>query len=564
MPEKKYRRYIGIDFGTSTTVMCYNDYVWESDTWVAKMPQPQMITHMGSSIIPTLIVEKDESLGIMENYFGKQAEDLALNFPEQLHSEFKMDLFDHANPEKQKEAMDLTNKFFAFLKHLYDQNSNLSQQALQEYEIYTRVSYPVRSIYADQDYVIKAAENAKFENIQKKNEPSAALQYFLTNMTPETSMIFDRYGEGSKINILLLDMGAGTTDMILYEYTCDESTETLQEKSCWPKLGMRNTFGGREIDKLLLDYLKRNKLIAAELDNAAIEKTVLLECKKWKESGISTCLQNETGTVNNMGQLAQFSFGAKNRYTAMSQYHITRHTLGIILGNYMPVFTNALKQIVAEGELSEEDIDLIVITGGHSKWFFVKEIILGKEIPGYNNDMKFGFTKILKEPSRILTTINPNEIVAMGLVKGEEKLKWRNISKHDIYFTVKIGDSEEKTIRVLKKKSILPGKATFTDTFTFVQNDSKPIYYSLKPYVIEDEQKIYFKEIWGKIEPTLFTKFLNKVLGIFGDVSTNYDLKSKLTLNFIFDEDENISFTGQINSGNDSFNNKSLDLQIKK
>src|SRR5215210_4866504 len=86
------KRYVGIDFGTSTSAVCYKDYyednnpveegeakpVWFGSLWSERLP-----------IVPTLVLIDDEE---GETYIGAQAEEWAEYYPELLYSEFKMDL----------------------------------------------------------------------------------------------------------------------------------------------------------------------------------------------------------------------------------------------------------------------------------------------------------------------------------------------------------------------------------------------------------------------------------------------------------------------------------------
>jgi hypothetical protein len=58
-----------------------------------------------------------------------------------------------------------------------------------------------------------------------------------------------------------------------------------------------------------------------------------------------------------------------------------------------------------------ESIDLVILTGGHSQWYFVEEIITGR----LRQTKGLALRKIQEEPDRLLKGPHPQETVARGM-----------------------------------------------------------------------------------------------------------------------------------------------------
>ena len=71
---------------------------------------------------------------------------------------------------------------------------------------------------------------------------------------------------------------------------------------------------------------------------------------------------------------------------------------------------------MGEGNLTEKlqmcIRDRVILTGGHSQWYFVKEILTGR-LPAVCGSL---LPQITEDPNRILSVARPQETVALGLV----------------------------------------------------------------------------------------------------------------------------------------------------
>lgn len=147
----------------------------------------------------------------------------------------------------------------------------------------TIVSYPVKWSEDTKSFMLNAAKKAGFKNVEGMDEAQAAIhavtvQYenFLTNN--------NIFRSNTPCNILLVDMGAGTTDLVMCRHTPGKNPKT--EILCtWPLSG-DILFGGREVDEKLIEYVKG--LMEDDLSTEKIiQKVGIKEFKSWKETVVS-------------------------------------------------------------------------------------------------------------------------------------------------------------------------------------------------------------------------------------------------------------------------------------
>jgi hypothetical protein len=111
-------------------------------------------------------------------------------------------------------------------------------------------------------------------------------------------------------------------------------------------------------------------------------------------------------------------------------------------------------------ESPAEQIDLVVLTGGHSQWYFVKEILCGNWMPGLEGEPDSGsgvnLTKIKQEPFRIVTTPRPQETVARGLAMSGVPLKIRKLATNSTWLKLTIGRTTLEPIELFPLGEIIP------------------------------------------------------------------------------------------------------------
>jgi molecular chaperone DnaK (HSP70) len=450
------KRYIGIDFGTSNTVVRYMDC--SGDASVDRQLHPLSVSVDRSDMVKTLIL--DQANGTRR--FGQSAETSSASGTGTLHRDFKMGL---ASEETRLLAEQLMRDFFVFLKQGCD--SKLVSLKPGDTE-YTFVSYPAKWSPEARTAVEKAASYAGFHNVKSLDEPSAALHACLQERIGDDSKTrlqeLQREGiihENSTLNIMLLDLGAGTTDIVLSRYNPGESSVTTLVT--WPTFTSTDTFGGREVDQFLLrivlDYMKS---IGARTSEAQ-EKNILTSCKLWKDNSLSADLRDRGQSQEEPDAIGQV-LTYQNLYDARPFPPLTRHQLEAELGSYLDTLprlvngaiANAVERASVTKIRSGEDIDLVILTGGHSQWYFVREMLLGQYTASGGEEINL--PQLKRNEKRLLQLDSPEQTVAMGLAYQANPLKFSKVMSNNMWLSLKFGRTQLPEIKIVDQQTLLPHK----------------------------------------------------------------------------------------------------------
>lgn len=389
-------RIIGIDFGTSTSVMKVKSYKSDGKPLNGRIDTKSVAFNNGAVTVPTSI-QSINSGGA--KYYGYDAEVLKENA--EVFRNFKLNL-QSEDIQKREEARALTKEFFAYLYDTYNGQSIFLGDADDKET--TIVSYPVKWKDETRKFMLQAAEDAGFSNVTGMDEAEAAIRAVTTlcvDLLKRRSYLVD----GEPSNILLIDMGAGTTDIVLCSFIPGDKPQN--EILCvWPKEG-NVFFGGREADELLKNY------IAPKIPNAYRE-TIIKNLEKnstfksWKETIVSPVLQSDKSVED---------FGAANTLlqmlgTELEEFNLNRNEFEAFAADYLRNFPKLINDCLENGGISGDDIDMVIKTGGHSQWYFVDEMLTGR----LNKFGEINISKIKSDPERIISVSLPQETVALGSV----------------------------------------------------------------------------------------------------------------------------------------------------
>ncbi|KAA6318678.1 hypothetical protein EZS27_031344 [termite gut metagenome] len=238
---------IGIDFGTSTTVVKVKHYC---EGMNPKDCQP-LTFYKGNSCLPTLVFEDTGG----QLYFGYDAEAQASAGTEgTLYKNFKMDLIGN-NEQQTTKGKKLIKEFF---KYIYSE-FNQSRHRLNVYPtIKTYVSYPAKWTPETRSLMKQCAIDAGFgteSNVSGESEPTAAIYasiaIHLEELQKEHIVI-----KNQPINVMMIDMGAGTSDIAIFKFRMDNNNKpVIDDLITYPTVDNVYLCGGREIDRLLGDHL---------------------------------------------------------------------------------------------------------------------------------------------------------------------------------------------------------------------------------------------------------------------------------------------------------------------
>ena len=410
-------RVLGIDFGTSTTYMNvkrYDGTIPLGDKFLYHSVKFNNGAREGS--VETVVQEYSDGSFRCGGAVDQDAEIEGAV----IHREFKMDL-ENPDENKRKSAKRSTEQFFSYLYSEYNQQSSDCGEANDEIE--TIISYPVKWKEDTRRFMVKAAQKAGFKNVKGIDEARAAVFSVLCRQIE--SIIKEGILSKNKPGyIMLIDMGAGTTDIVICKYDFANNSKAtidslnIEMVACWPIDSDAPTFGGREMDKMLAkyveDYLKGAlpsgmEAIAANLANAKGA------AKEWKEKTVSAKLEKNEDVVSCAyitGNPIMISM-LKQKFPALD-----RSKFEALIAEGLNDFANLVNGSInaaaeKDSDFARNGLDLVVLTGGHSAWYFAKEIIDGT-MKGYVDSKML--SRIRENKNRVIRLTNPQATVSYGLV----------------------------------------------------------------------------------------------------------------------------------------------------
>ena len=437
-------RIIGIDFGTSTSVIRVKRYK-DSQPVGDPLEVKQITFDLGSTMVPTLVQKRRNNGETV--YFGYDA-----NVPHKdtnTFSNFKIDL-ENPDPEIRQQAKELTSEFFAYMAKIYKAQSDgghLGESSDQEHTI---ISYPVKWSDETKAFMCETAKAAGFPNVEGLDEARAAIQAVTVQ---NAGMLIKKgyFKNDTPVTILLIDMGAGTTDLVLCRHIPGTTPKT--EILCtWPQSG-NVLFGGSEVDKILRKIIY--DCLPADSANPILKRLTESTFKTWKERFVSPALsRNES--VEEFSELD----ASTDMLEIEASYCINRESFETAATKYLQEFPKLVNDCLRNGNLTGNDVDLVILTGGHSQWYFVQEMLQGK----MNQFGTITLDKIQKDTDRIIPITLPQETVALGLVYGKMVPRFENVStkqssisststkKNEINNVSKVM-SQELTVNSLKERT---------------------------------------------------------------------------------------------------------------
>ena len=400
-------RLIGIDFGTSTTVVHIKNYT-DGRPSDGDSTSIQYVEFDGQGMVPSLIQKVDDTY-----YFGYDAKQPKKD--EKVYRNFKMKL-ESTDERERAEAEKLTLLFFRFLYEAYEEQKVHFGTVQNEK---TLISYPAKWTERTRRFMVFCAEQAGFPDVRGMDEPTAAM-YSVSVQERERMEALGALEKGRSSYVLMIDMGAGTTDLALCRYKAGAQAEILLT---WPSTEAPLFFGGHEMDRILMDILKKYLL-----DNGFSEGGITRfmsqyeeTCRVWKENTVS-CALAENRQVD-------FCFFISSVFQIMGITPgkfpvISRNSLEHIAGGYLKIYAMLVNGILEEakkkikGFTGAEQIDLVILTGGHSQWYFAEGVLTGE----VDTEIPVSIGKLKERPERIIRLSRPQETVARGMVYSRQEI----------------------------------------------------------------------------------------------------------------------------------------------
>ena len=432
-------RIIGIDFGTSTTVVRVHN--------VGARNRIVPLTVNGCRTIPTIAFQLKDS---DELYYGYDAKAKIESMLEgKVFVNFKMDLI--SDDETQRQQAELLIQ--GFLKYVYNQYQKLLNDGVFDVadEVKVYVSHPAKWNSYARSLMKRSVANAGFckeGNVALKDEPTAAILAVIHEKNMELSKA-GMLHEGKKHQAMMIDMGAGTTDIVLCSYVVRSGKLEIDDIFTYPSINTPGLCGGREIDDAILSEAERfvnrmQKTPSASGKN--VVKKLRRRVKDWKERTISGVLKRsillpEPDEIANFRDtLSEFGVPIMN---GNERFSICREYFEKFTENHWMQWVNLLQGCFKEVREEQydklkcpkkpEEVELLILTGGHSQWYVVSEYLQGMK--GHIDLPPTNFVIIKDNPSRLIQSEDPQETVAVGLCHLDEDVVGTLAASNDVFMS---------------------------------------------------------------------------------------------------------------------------------
>ncbi len=513
-------RIIGIDIGTSTSVVRIHN------VGVGNRIVPLAIN--GQKTIPTIAFESKET---SEMYYGYDAQaKLDSNAEGILYENFKMDLIsDDESTRNQAERL-----IKGFLRYLCEQYQSMLNGGVfdpaDEVKVY--VSHPAKWNSYARSLMKQSVVNAGFcheEEVALKDEPTAAILAVIhekNEMLKKAGLLH----EGRKYKAMMVDMGAGTTDIVLCTYQVANGRLLIDDIFTYPSINTPGLCGGREIDEAIIAEAKRfvNGMQAkpSPFGDKVVNK-LRRRVKSWKDTTISYVLRgykllpepDEISEFRDM--LIEYGVPVVN---GRERFTVTRKFFEDFTANHWEQWASllggAFEEVIGAQYASlecpkrPEDVELLIITGGHSKWYVVSEYLLGKK--GYANLPFINFSMIRQSPYRLIQSADPQETVAVGLCHMDEDVVGTLAASNDVAISFTCDGKYLGACDLIKKGVPLP----YEKRDVLIKNRIKGNFFFRKAFtidyaVITDKTNTINKSITAPAEGILMV-LLKTVLAVVG------------------------------------------------
>ena len=122
---------------------------------------------------------------------------------------------------------------------------------------------------------------------------------------------------------------------------------------------------------------------------------------------------------------------------ALKPYNLDRVAFESWAESYLKQFPELVNGCLQSAEIPGEQVDLVVLTGGHSQWYFAKEIFAGK-MPQLSPVI---LPQIAQNCSRIVQVAHPQETAALGMVFSPLAVQFEEVKEQS---TNTIADAKQE------------------------------------------------------------------------------------------------------------------------
>lgn len=542
------KTYVGIDFGTSTTVVSIASYDENSNLihtnslrMKQKLPDG---TIYSSDIIPSVIAWVNKQIFVGEGasqlkYQLKRGKNIWYSFKMELGEDLGAKYYESElrdiPPFNIRNPKDAARVFFAYLRYLITEHckdNNLSNN------ISYAVSIPA-SFEANQRKDLLDALTANDMKVSKQaliDEPNAAFISYAVTRATEGQPLYVNPDYNSKV--LVFDFGGGTCDISILEI--GQSANGFFSKNI--SISKFTKLGGDDIDRyityhyLMPRFLEANgkkmeqfrtnekKHIASALYKVAerlkiiINKTLATLTTDFimpslKNSDVKVSVESDVVVYTDKGELKQNSFYLTNKEMTDTMDIFLKKGYGKttrIKGEdeYNSIYS-PIESAIKKSKVSKEEIDYLLFIGGSAQSPYIQE-----ELKKYFEDSE------MLVPSNLQTHVSQGAAIHSLLFNGMNKCLIQPISSEPILIITK--DEQPKII--LPAGTQIPCDTTIIDDLVTSREGQKVVEL---PICVGDVRKLLFNL---KIESSLPSGFpINSPIQLAIEVNSDKMLIARAT-----------------------------------
>lgn len=418
------KTFVGIDFGTSTTVVSVASLGNDGNIKCEKLQLLQKDVDgalVESELLPTIIAINDENKLLV----GKGAYSLKGNpnysFGENIWHSFKMELGKDLGPQwynsahpKIKSPQDATTIFFQYLKKCIE---NVVHANGWSENIQYAVSIPASFESNQRKDLIKALENNGINMTGQTliDEPNAAFIGYINHDYEQKQIEFN---DGYNPKVLVFDFGAGTCDISIIEITVGQYGMKTKNIS----ISQFTELGGNDIDRYIAwnyllpsilqnnnkidDYTQNQKKVIVNQLLGVAEKLKIQSCKAFhfflSDREMMSGIRRSQVVKVNIPVEIYTEYGNLKQDVFSLSYGDFIDTMKAFFGNrdipqatsikgqkdYNSIYAT-IQSAIDKAHINENEIDYVILVGGSSKnpfvqkcieEYFTNDILIGRDI----------------------------------------------------------------------------------------------------------------------------------------------------------------------------------------
>lgn len=407
---QKGKTFVGIDFGTSTTVVSvarYNDRSKQVECATLHLVQKEADGNIvESELMPSVIAINHDGSPLVGEGAYKLKGNPAYTFGENIWHSFKMELGKDLGPKWYKSQQPIIKSPQDATRYFFKQLKRCVEKACPNTEIHYAVSIPASFESNQRKDLLDALAANEIPMTGRKliDEPNAA---FIGYINPDESYKEPiELKDGYNPKVLVFDFGAGTCDISILEVSADYQGCHTRNIS----ISQFTELGGNDIDRyiasnyLLPSLLKNNDMDEDEYSESQKEVIVsqlmgIAELLKIKVCKACEFLLDDKGLLDSMiadngGCTIQIPVDIYTDYKQLKQESFTLtysdfiHTMDVFFKrSIFPLSTTVKRQkrynsiyatissAIKKAHVSKDEIDYVMMVGGSSKNPFVQRCI---------------------------------------------------------------------------------------------------------------------------------------------------------------------------------------------